>query len=36
LECEILPVVSRSGLKFNLIEGNYRDLRKVTTLEDLL
>lgn len=35
LECEILPVVSRDGLSFNLIEGKYFDLRKITTMDDL-
>jgi 2-C-methyl-D-erythritol 4-phosphate cytidylyltransferase len=34
-ECEVLPVVSRFEMKYNLIEGHYKYLRKVTTLEDI-
>ena len=34
-ECEILPVVSRFKLPYDLIQGHYRYLRKITTLEDI-
>jgi len=34
-ECEILPVVSRFEMKYELIKGHYRYLRKITTLEDI-
>ena len=34
-ECEILPIVSRFEMKYNLIKGHYRYLRKITTLEDI-
>jgi len=34
-ECEVLPVVSRFEMKYNLIEGHYKYLRKVTTIEDI-
>ena len=35
IECEILPIVSKMNLKFNLIEGDYKSLRKITTINDL-
>lgn len=35
IECEVLPIVDRLGFDFDLIKGNYRYLRKVTTLEDI-
>jgi len=34
-ECEILPIVSRFEMKYNLIQGHYKYLRKITTLEDI-
>jgi len=34
-ECEILPIVSRFEIKYNLIQGHYKYLRKVTTIEDI-
>lgn len=34
-ECEILPIVSKFQLPYNLIKGHYRYLRKITTLEDI-
>lgn len=34
-ECEILPILKLMNLNSNLIEGNLRDLRKITTLEDI-
>jgi len=34
-ECEILPIVSRFNFNYNLIQGHYKYLRKVTTLEDI-
>ena len=34
-ECEILPLVSKMKKDFNLIEGSYSQLRKITTLSDL-
>jgi 2-C-methyl-D-erythritol 4-phosphate cytidylyltransferase len=34
-ECEVLPVVSRFEMKYNLIEGHYKYLRKVTRIEDI-
>jgi len=34
-ECEVLPVVSRFEMKYNLIEGHYKYLRKVTTIDDI-
>jgi 2-C-methyl-D-erythritol 4-phosphate cytidylyltransferase len=34
-ECEILPVVSKFQLPYNLIQGHYKYLRKITTLEDI-
>ena len=35
LECEVLPVLSRFELKFSLIQGHLKYLRKITTLEDI-
>lgn len=34
-ECEMLPVISRFGLPYNLIEGKSKYLRKITTFEDI-
>lgn len=34
-ECEILTIVSRFEMKYNLIKGHYKYLRKITTLEDI-
>ena len=34
-ECEVLPVISRFELRYRLIQGHYRYLRKITTLEDI-
>ena len=34
-ECEILPIVSRFEMKYNLIQSHYKYLRKITTLEDI-
>jgi hypothetical protein len=34
-ECEVLPVISRFEFRYNLIQGHYRYLRKITTLEDI-
>lgn len=34
-ECEILPIVSRFKINYNLIQGHYKYLRKITTLEDI-
>jgi 2-C-methyl-D-erythritol 4-phosphate cytidylyltransferase len=34
-ECEVLPVVSRFELKYDLIQGHYKYLRKITTIEDI-
>ena len=34
-ECEILPLVSKMKKDFNLIEGSYSQLRKITTIEDI-
>ena len=34
-ECEILPIVSRFEIKYNLIQSHYKYLRKITTLEDI-
>ena len=34
-ECEVLPVISRFELRYNLIQGHYRYLRKITTIEDI-
>lgn len=34
-ECEVLPIVSRFEMKYNLIQSHYKYLRKITTLEDI-
>ena len=34
-ECEILPIVSRFKMKYNLIQGHYKYLRKITAIEDI-
>lgn len=34
-ECEIIPLMSKLGYKYNLLEGNYKFLRKITNLEDI-
>jgi 2-C-methyl-D-erythritol 4-phosphate cytidylyltransferase len=34
-ECEVLPLISRFEFRYNLIQGHYRYLRKITTLEDI-
>ena len=34
-ECEILPLVSKLNKKSNLIEGHYKYLRKITTVDDI-
>ena len=34
-ECEVLPVISRFEFRYNLIQGHYKYLRKITTLEDI-
>lgn len=34
-ECEILPVMSSLKKEVKLLEGSYRDLRKITTLDDI-
>jgi 2-C-methyl-D-erythritol 4-phosphate cytidylyltransferase len=34
-ECEILPIVSRSGLNFKLLQGKLRYLRKITYSDDI-
>ena len=34
-ECEVLPIVSRFEFRYNLIQGHYRYLRKITTIEDI-
>lgn len=35
LSCEALPLLNKFNVQFNLIEGNHRYLRKITTLEDI-
>lgn len=35
LSCEALPLLDKFNVQFNLIEGNHRYLRKITTLEDI-
>ena len=34
-KCEILPCLSYLELEPNLIEGNYKYLRKITTINDI-
>jgi 2-C-methyl-D-erythritol 4-phosphate cytidylyltransferase len=34
-ECEVLPIISRFEFRYNLIQGHYRYLRKITTIEDI-
>jgi 2-C-methyl-D-erythritol 4-phosphate cytidylyltransferase len=34
-ECEVLPIVSRFEMKYNLIQSHYKYLRKITTIEDI-
>ena len=35
LSCEILPLLNKFNISYNLIEGNHTYLRKVTTLDDI-
>ncbi len=35
ITCEIVSLVDLLGIKYNLIEGHYRQLRKITTLDDI-
>ena len=34
LSCELLPILNKFNIDFNLIEGQYKYLRKITTIED--
>jgi len=36
LSCEILPLLNKFNISYNLIEGNHTYLRKVTNLDDIL
>ena len=33
--CELLPMLDRLGVKYNLINGSVKYLRKITTIEDI-
>lgn len=33
--CELLPMLDRLGVKYNLINGSVKHLRKITTIEDI-
>lgn len=35
ISCEILPLLNKFNISFNLIEGNQRYLRKITTIDDV-
>jgi len=35
ISCEILPVINKFNIPYNLIEGDRRLLRKVTTVNDI-
>jgi 2-C-methyl-D-erythritol 4-phosphate cytidylyltransferase len=34
LSCELLPILNKFNIDFNLIEGQHKYLRKITTIED--
>ena len=36
LSCEILPILNKFNISYNLIEGNHTYLRKITNLDDIL
>ena len=34
-DCEMLPIISKLGYNYNLIKGNNKYLRKITTIDDI-
>jgi 2-C-methyl-D-erythritol 4-phosphate cytidylyltransferase len=35
MTCELLPILDRLDIKYNLIEGSLKYLRKITTIDDI-